>query len=100
MSAKTDGERLERVEASLENLEKLVSSQEVTLKEIRDNQLLATGSSASKEYVDAKISAVEVTIENSRRRSTLLNWVIGGLSLIFGGTLSLLLAFFIANVGK
>ena len=100
MSVKTDGERLERVEATLENLEKLVASQEITLKQIRDNQLLATGSSASKEYVDAKISTVEMKIETSKRRSALLNWIIGGLGLIFGSAISLLLAFFISNIGK
>ncbi len=100
MSAKTDGERLERVETSLENLEKLVTEQARTLKEIRDNQMINSANSASKEYVDTRISSVEIKIESSKRKTSFQTWVTGTLSAVLGGILSLLVAFFIANIGK
>ena len=99
-STKTDGERLERVETNLETIAKLVGEQGGTLKEIRDAQILASATTASKEYVDTKISTVELKVESSKRKTSVQTWVTGTLSAVFGAILSLLLAYFMTTVGR
>lgn len=104
MATKTDGERLERVEANLETLTKLVETQGKILVEIKENQLVTQATTASKDYVDTKVlnaqTAFTAEISAQKRKNALQVWVTGSLSAVFGAVLSLLVAFFIANISK
>lgn len=111
MTNKTDGERLERVEANLETLTKLVEGQtkaqetmNKTLQEIKEAQIVSATNNASKEYVDTKVHAVDMKLETkleaAKKRTSLQTWVTGSLSAVFGAVLSLLIAYFITTVGR
>ena len=91
MANKTDGERLERVETNLENLNKLVEAQSVTLNEIKDAQILALATNASKEYVDNKIASVELKLENTKRKTAFQTTLTGVLSAAFGVVMTILI---------
>lgn len=101
---KTDGERLERVEANLENLTKLVEAQGTLLQDIKEAQLISAGVSATKEYVDAKVDNAHanfsVEIAKAKQRNTVTVWITGTLSAVFGAILMGLVSFWFTNMGQ
>lgn len=101
-AAKTDGERLERVETNIETLTGLVQELTKTVRAIRDDQLVSSATSASKDYVDTKIeatkAAIALDVAAAKRKNTLLVWITGSLSALFGVVLTLLVSFFFNNI--
>lgn len=104
MTTKTDGERLERVEANLENLTKLVEAQGKLLQDIKEAQLISSGVSATKDYVDTKVessqSALKIEIQKAKAKNTVTVWITATLSAVFGAVMMGLITFWIANSGK
>lgn len=96
---KTDGERLERMEANLETLTKLVEAQgeaqketNALLQDMKLHQAKQSGTLATIQYVDSKVDSV-------KKSTTTQRWVQNTLSAILGVVLSLLVAYFITHVG-
>jgi hypothetical protein len=106
-NTKTNGERLATMEANLENVLKTQVAQGKTqekilgaLQEIKENAIITAATSASKDYVDTKVDAIELRVDGAKKRTATQAWVTGTLSAIIGAVISLLIAYFITTVGR
>lgn len=99
-STKTDGERLERVEANLENLTQIVTAMSNDVKTIITEQNNARLSNVTRPELASEIAAIRIELESAKKKSAVQTWVTGSLSALFGVLLTLLLTFFFTNIEK
>jgi len=99
-NAKTDGERLVKLEVKVENIEKLVTGMDSKLDDIIKEQNDARMNNVTRGELDAEIKRLEEAVEGTKKRSATQIFITGSLAALFGSILTLLLSYFIQTIGR
>jgi len=107
----TDGERLVKLEVKVENIEKLVTGIDSKLDSILKEQGDARLNNVTRGELDSELKRLEqaattgmkdlgLAVEASKRRNAIQVFITGSLAALFGSILTLLVVFFIDNIGR
>ena len=99
-NAKTDGERLVKLEVKVENIEKLVTGMDSKLDDIIKEQNDARMNNVTRGELDAELKRLEEAVEGTKKRSATQIFITGSLAALFGSILTLLLSYFIQTIGR
>lgn len=98
MTAKTDGERLERVETNLENLTALVKETNDNVKAIQSVQQEAKLNNVTRIEMEAALTLVRTEMRESKRKNSLQIWITSSLAALFGVILTLLVSYVVNDL--
>lgn len=107
----TDGERLVKVETKLESVEKVVLKMDAKLDDILKEQNNIRLQNVTRAELETEIrrleesgitnsQKIEAAIAETKKRHTVTVWVSSILAIIFSSLVTLLLAYFIQNIGR
>jgi uncharacterized protein YicC (UPF0701 family) len=110
-NTKTEGERLVKLEVKVENIEKMVTSMDTKLDNILQEQNNARIKTVSRQELEGEIRRLELAFEMStketkadiketKRKNSFTVFITGSLAALFGSVMTLLLSYFIQNIGN
>ena len=99
-NTKTDGERLVRLETKVENIDKMVLGMDGKLDNILKEQNNVRLQNVTRTELESELKRIESAIESTKKRHGLTLWIGSALASVFSIVLTLLVTYFINNIGK
>lgn len=89
-----------KIETNLENLEKIVISMDNKIDTILKEQENVRLQNVTRAELETELKRIETAIEGTKRRHTVTVWITSALATIISIVMTLLVTYFISNVGR